>query len=232
VVGWIDGNAISLPSGASLALQSELNIPISCDATLFRWLTLGLTPEIQNDTDREYANGFLLKNSANSEPPQLLDPASFLAAGDFRLFSDIKAKFRVVDGLIMDPHPIGLPQTVVGKTPDPCRLPLASPANAEPHPDNGRHDLTPSRTTYFLLASGRLGSRGQTINAEINGRTTPWIHAVTKFNSQGAYGLDLSIFPRFTIYENLARVSEPPQGPPGPFIALDDSYQTKAAEIQ
>ena len=47
---------------------------------------------IYSQADREYANAFLVKYSANNTPPYSIDPNQTFLAGDYRLFNDLKGR--------------------------------------------------------------------------------------------------------------------------------------------
>lgn len=104
VVGWIDGNAIQLPSGASASVVQRLNgRPGVCGATLFSWMTTGNgtllavpIPPVDTTVDRQYANAFLNKATANATPPSVLfDPTGFDANKTaYRAFNWFKPYMR------------------------------------------------------------------------------------------------------------------------------------------
>jgi hypothetical protein len=74
VVGWIDATQITLPSGANQSLVRTLNKHGNqCSFLVGLWL-FKQQLDLNADTDRAYANAWLVKNSANSAPPATIDP--------------------------------------------------------------------------------------------------------------------------------------------------------------
>ena len=86
VVGWVNGNAITLPTGENSTLQSDLSSGLRCPIVLLGWVT-GVRVDVVTSADVAYANAFLLKNSANSAPPANVTK-SYASSGNFRVFND------------------------------------------------------------------------------------------------------------------------------------------------
>lgn len=228
VISWIDAGAITLPAGASILLRVDLNTPLICSALLLDWL-IGIPTDLFGDAEVAYANAFLLKNSGNSRPPTTIDPEAMLAGGDFRMFNRLQATFTQAGGTIANFRAIKS-TAVVGTTPDPCGL--VPNAAGEEHPSNGANGVTHSGNGVFQLAEGRLGSLGQRVNSTINGRTTPFVWSVIRFESSGALApLDHAIFPTYAVYVDGNLTATYPQSDPAEFISKDDTYQRLPSQI-
>ncbi len=68
----------------------------------------------------------------------------------------------------------------------------------------------------------------------INGRSTPWIWSVVRFNLQSELdpqAIDHAIFPTYSLYEDGQLVATFPQANHEAFIALDATYQRLPSEI-
>jgi hypothetical protein len=245
VVGWIDKNAISIPDVAAVNPDLVNSLQDQCALTVISYRE-GNRVFIQNDTDRQYANAFLIGNSNNTSPPQQLD-TSFLNKGDFRAFNRIQSAFLSLNGQILGPQYFDLGE-VLGNTVDSCHSALtpAFALKSEPHPDNGKKGLTAAKLTVFHLNEGRVGSDGQKINMTINyctqlnafdlcvgdtSATVPYIYSVIQFDSTGNYTIDHQIFPMYSIYENGKLVNVDHQHPLEEFIKLNSNSQIKASEI-
>lgn len=63
IVGWVNGGAVTLPSGANSILINNLNSVYGCAADVSAW-ALGRHSDVQSAADFAYANAFLVKNSA------------------------------------------------------------------------------------------------------------------------------------------------------------------------
>jgi hypothetical protein len=230
VIGWINGGAITLPSAANAALVAALNGSTdTCTATVLAWFSNSRIL-LNTSTDVDYANAWLLKHSANNAPPTTISPSTQLSGGDFRLFNDFQVTFFESAGLISSAQT--LKGTVaVGTTPDPCGS-GTHPAG-ESHPSNGAAGITPSATSIYQLAEGRVGSFGQAVSQTINGRTVPWIWGVIRFDISGnPITTDHAMFPTYYVYKNGTRIATYTQSSPSTFIALDASYQRLPSEIQ
>lgn len=228
VVSWVDSSAITLPSGASFLLKIDLNTPLVCSALLLDWV-VGLPTDLFGSAEVDYANAFLLIHSGNNRPPDTIDPDSTLSAGDFRLFNRFQASFSQQGGSISNLRVLKS-SAVVGTTPDPCGL--VPNSSGEAHPSNGANGVTSSGTGVFQLAEGRLGSIGQRVNQTINGRTTPWIWSVIRFDGFGALSpVDHSIFPTHFVYKDGNLTATFPQSVPSAFILKDATYQRLPSEV-
>lgn len=228
VVSWVDSSAITLPSGASFLLKIDLNTPLVCSALLLDWV-VGIPTDLFGSAEVDYANAFLLIHSGNNRPPSTIDPDSTLAGGDFRLFNRFQASFSQQGGAISNLRVLKS-SAVVGTTPDPCGL--VPNSSGEAHPSNGANGVTSSGTGVFQLAEGRLGSIGQRVNQTINGRTTPWIWSVIRFDAFGALApVDHSIFPTHFVYKDGALTATFPQSAPAAFIIKDATYQRLPSEV-
>lgn len=232
VIAWVDSAPAeaarqALADSAGWYLKLDLH-SIMCNPTLLTW-KLGIPVDLLNDTDRRYANAFLLANSGNNRPPQNISPEAVQAGGDYRLFGRYQVAIEDISGPVVET----LQQaSQVGITPNPCGWgPNGTP---DIHPENGRNGLTASRTAAANLTSGRLGSEGQDVNETLNGRTTPWIWNVIRFNLDAQLdpqAIDHAIFPTYTLYEDGQQINNFPQANHELFIALDDTYQRHWSEI-
>jgi len=230
VIGWVDASVIPLPSGANILLRADLNLPLTCDALVGEWALLGIRVDIFSQADVDYANAYLLSHSGNNPPPATIDPDSVLAGGDFRLYNRFQATFDQSGGTISNLSPIQS-KTQVGKTPNPCTLPIK--LDGETFPSSGASGITPSGTAVYQLAEGRLGPKGQAANKTLNGTTTPWIWSVIRFDASGSPDTsDHSIFPTFYVYKDGSRIAIYPQSAPAAFIVLSDTYQRLPSDIQ
>lgn len=230
VVAWVNADAIGLPGPANQQLVDNLNTPGFCSAQLAAWVA-GVPVDLGSDTDRAYANAFLLKNSGNAEPPLGIDPNAFLAGGNFRLFNRFKVKFTRTGNQISNPTFLQA-TAAVGKTPDPCGV--LPPLSAEAHAiGNGAKGLTVSGKAVYHLTEGRIGGAGQSASLTINGRTVPWIWTVVRFDAFGNLNfLDRAIFPTYYVYKNGQVTHAMPQSSVSAFISLDHTYQRFPHEIQ
>lgn len=230
VVAWVNSNAISLPSGANLDLIGALNgTAETCSLLVGTWF-LGQALFLNTDTDRAYANAFLLKNSGNSEPPTVINPAVIQFGGDYRLFSRFQVQFSVSNGQITNLHYLQNVSTV-GSTPNPCgRLLPSSPGEANTwNGDVG----TVFGTRVYQLTEGRIGTTGQKVNKTINKRTAPWIWTVTEFNSHGVIDTsDNATFPTYSIYTNGQLAHTFTQSDLQLFVQKNDTWQRYPWEIR
>jgi hypothetical protein len=227
VIAWVNPNAIDLPDGANSALRGALNSPL-CSGLVLQWVAQA--PDLlYSDADRAYANAFLVKYSGNAEPPASINPDTILAGGNFRLFNRFKVQFSVSNGVITNPWYL---QSVssVGSTPDPCGLLPSLPGDA--HPSNGA-GVTASGTSAYQLTEGRVGLGGRLVNLTINGRTTPWIWSVIRFNASGFLdATDAALFPTYYVYRNGQRIQTLSQTTLSIFIQKDETYQRLPWEIR
>ena len=220
VIGWIDGTAITLPSGANITLTGKLTVgAFSCVRELSSW-ALGFSSDLNNSADIAYANAWLLQHSPNQPPPLTIDPTTQLNGGDYRLFNDFGSN---------SPGRLS-----IGITPDPCKfLSFLIPRwleEGQASQYNGSQ-ISPSGHVY-QLAEGRVGTIGQAISLTINGRTVPWIYNVIEFDSTGTETTTISsTFPTFSVYENNTRIAVIPQSSVEEWVAKNDTYEKTPADI-
>lgn len=236
IIGWIDGSPLVLPSGANEDLVGSLNNPLLCSEFLVAW-SIQNPIDIENDIDRQYANVFLIKNSANSRPPAVINPDDQLSKGDFRLFNRLQVSLSSRDGKIIGVPNYLIAKAVSGQTPNPCFTAVHITVPSETNVNNGALGISASGSSVFQIAEGRVGTFGQAGDTTLNdpggqiGATTPWIWSVVRFDANG--NLDLfsplssgkgsrQIFPTFNIYKNGSLLATFPQGDLETFIALDD----------
>jgi hypothetical protein len=96
VVAWVDGSLIPLPPGASKELVLMLQDPLACLSVVGAWYE-GLRVLIDTDIDKQFANAFLLRNSANNRPAKRIDPSLLEKVGDFRLLNRLNVKMSTRD---------------------------------------------------------------------------------------------------------------------------------------
>lgn len=235
VVGWIDGSAIPLPTdGVSTTLILTLAEPGLCDVLLNSWASNPGSPPtlIGSSSDLLYANRFLIKFSANNPPGATIDPATVATAGDYRLFNRLQGIYRAQSSKIVGTPKFPQTATIIGATPDPCRFSPISAAG-QVHPISGSKGITASASGVFQVAEGRIGPLGQSVNATLNGHTTPWIWSVIKFDTTGNLIFPFSIgtfpnpqiMPTYSVYKNGQIIQTIPQGDLQTFINLTDASQ-------
>lgn len=239
MVSWINGSVIDLPTqldGVDNELMQSLNAGGSCSILLGQWL-LGIPTYLDKEANKLYANAFLIKFSANNEPPPVIDPDAVELAGDYRLFNRLQIAHRVKNGEVIGAPKFTKAKTLAGLTPDPCGA--VSPRLPETHVANGAKGITTDKSGVYQVAQGRVGAFGQAVDTTINdyggtvGATTPWIWTVIKFDVAGNYVFpfavgnkpNISMFPTVSIYENGQRIRVEPAGGLAPFMAQDESYQ-------
>jgi hypothetical protein len=233
VIGWINGSAITLPSGENSVLQGVSQNgttakDLTCALTFTTWLGQYnfalITP-----TDVVYAATWGLQNSGNSAPPATITPATQLAGGDFRIFNDFgngKSSYQI------------------GITPDPCKTGLIPGWVDSGQSDqyNG-HSGTVSGELY-QMAEGRVGLTGQLLSQEfynasqsvsgtnVVGVTVPWIYSVIEFNSSGTPTTTThTIFPTFSVYKNGVLQTTYPQSAATQFMILNETYELSPSQV-
>ncbi len=223
IIAWVNGNAPdlqTLPSGANSTLVSKLGNPTDCAGELAVWAFEHTAPDVHTATDVSYANLWLVKNSANPAPPNTITPSVQQSAGNFRLFNDFGNGGNFLQ---------------VGSTPNPCGA--TAPASVLAWIGQGQKDSNsgPGKSTsgkQYQLAEGRLGTVGQSINATLNGTTTPWIWSVIEFDSSGnPITNDHAIFPTYSVYQNGYLVNTYAQAPVSQFIQLNQSSERTPQQI-
>jgi IPT/TIG domain len=194
VIGWVNGSApdlVTLPSGANATLISNLNSSgKSCALEVAIWSFTGVAKNLSTQSDRDYANAWLVAHSANSTPPSTITPSTEYSGGNYRLFNDFgngKGGYNV------------------GITPDPCKF-LGQTitgwlANGQPSKYMGQTGMSGSGKIY-QNAEGRIGKVGQSGSQTINqGRTVPYIYSVIEFDTAGNPTVsDRTTFPTFYVY--------------------------------
>jgi hypothetical protein len=191
--------------------------PGSCALEVTKW-TVGIRADLNTSADVNYANAWLLKNSANTAPPSSINPNAQLSGGNYRIFNDwgnSKGSYNV------------------GVTPDPCNTGYIPNwvAAGQPSPYMGASGTSPTGKVY-QLSEGRVGKVGQSGSQTINGRTVPWIWSVIEFDSSGnpTYS-DHAMFPTYSVYVNGSLVATYSQSSAASFIANDQTYQRTPSQI-
>jgi hypothetical protein len=224
VIAWINGAAPDLnplPSGANSTLVSQLTT--NCLTVVGGWIG-GFPLYVSTTADKDYANAWLIKYSANSPPPTTITPATQFSAGNYRLFNDYGS---------------GRGALKVGATPDPCG-PNALDTwfdNGQPSPYMGATGTVTSSQNIYQLAEGRAGTAGQLGSYTINGRTLPWIWSVIEFNASGnAVNLtntnNYGMFPTYSVYVNGSLNNTINQSTVKAFMSNSASYQKTPSQIQ
>lgn len=158
MIAWVNPAApdlVHLPCCGNQQLETALNTsPTSCAAIIFYWSIFPKQPAyIQVQEDKDYANAWLLAQSANTAPPATISPSAQNAGGNYRLFNDFGN---------------GTCSYNVGVTPDPCQTGVvpgwAVKGQASPYMGPG----TSSSGKVFQLAEGRVGAIGQSASQTIN----------------------------------------------------------------
>jgi hypothetical protein len=230
IIAWVDPTALDLarlanganPDGANANLVRNLN-SYDCSIEIGSWAFFKDPVDINSQTDRNYANAWLVLNSANTPPPNSINPQTLIkSTNTFRLFNDFGGS-----------NSAG-PQ--VGSTPDPCRFLgnlVPGIGDGQPSIYMGKSGQSSSGLTY-KIAEGRIGSVGQSGSQTINvGRTVPWIYSVIEFDSSGnpTYS-DRATFPTYSVYYNGQLQYTFPQSSVSDFVNnFDDSNQTGWAPI-
>jgi len=221
IVAWVNGSAITLPGGANIVLQGVLQNAnaaeiAACAVEVSDWVT-GNRGAVITYTDQQYASAWLLKNSANSPPPDPISPSALLAGADYRLFND---------------NTLG---TVVGSTADPCKTGNVTGWGISLAGDYSRYDgnigISPSGQIY-QVNEGQVGLADQAVNLTLNGRSTPWIWSVIEFDIWGDFTGNLhAMFPTYSVYVDNNLVAVYPQSAASDFIAQGGSYQLVPSQI-
>jgi hypothetical protein len=242
IVGWIDGSAIKLPSGESSSVDAAfppsgvggpLNNPVQYAACIGQTaaLALGSSGVASSANDKAYASAWLLKFSGNQDPGSSITPSTFKSqVNSFRLFNDYSPG-------------LGISNTAVGNTLDPCGSGIGVVGMADPH--NGAVGTSLFGDQY-QLAEVRVDQAGQKgWMALNNGRAIPWVWSVIEFNPSGYpdYGriqnasptistTNYQIFPTYSVYIGGKRVYVVHQGTPAAFAGLPPGSELSPSSIQ
>jgi len=259
VIGWINAQSVALPDPGLVDpnIPIELRSTIACPV-LLKSLSDGDRSSISNDADRQFVNAFLIQQSANGEPPPVLDP-SVLKEGDFRAYNRSQAIIDPIGNQVFQAKFFNT-RAVPGDTPDSCHSVFTSLANyiafggkllkPEAHPDSGKNGVAPGRLHAFNIVEARVGPEAQAANRTLNacltrdGTTgfcnnpvppvTPYIWAITEFDYLGQYTVGTQIFPTYYVYEDgkLVPSKTITQSDVEQFIKLDAQSQIKASDIK
>src|SRR5260370_10532153 len=251
VVGWIDGSAITLLSGASPLLVGELNGSATfCFLYLVNWANAGMGSGITfpyaltSDIDRQYATAWLNKNSANSAPPSpMSSPSTFEAnVSAYRAFNRFKAYYEVTSSGTINTKSFQYLQSKsdIGVTPEPCS-PFKIGFGAQAHLQNGISGFgpTPGTAAYaFQLNEARFSPVAQQVNAYLSHPNddgsnyliaTPFLWSVIQLD-HNVHFIPLTplaptsttqVFPTYYVYQNGNLVQMIPQGQILTFTSLD-----------
>jgi hypothetical protein len=246
VVGWIDKTQVAFPSGSVNPTLSNSLGGNDCALTLLGF-SFGDRSLITSDVDRQYANAFLIYNSANNPPPQILDPNSYVKGGDFRALNRVHPAIESSGNQIVSAtFPIST--VVLGNTVDSRKSSLTPKSFLKPeaHSDNGAKGVTSSMRYAFQLNEGRVSGKGQAVNMTLNactstnalglcnapaGLTVPWIYAVILYDAGGKYTVNHQIFPTYSIYEKGKQVQTLHQSALEDFIKLNSSSQIRISDL-
>lgn len=210
VIAWVNGPAITLPSGANPTMVSNLNsFGADCVFQVTDWSVLRVASNIDTPTDRDYANSWLVKYSDNPGPPPTINAQDQLNAGNYRLFNLWGGSSR--------------PTSRVGSTPNPCHTAFPPEIFRRPEPSthNGDHGTTASGNSAQLV-EGRIGTRGQVGSRTINpGLTIPWIWSAIEFDASGnLVSTPHEQFPTYSVYVNGQLTNTYPQSDVLSFIHI------------
>jgi hypothetical protein len=193
VFGWINGDAIPLPTGATRKLVEDLNDGLKCLATLSAWSDAGkngglpTSPffdgifHVTEDVDRRYANAFLVKMSGNSDPGSSINRTAIQLEFDsgvwkfaHRAYNRFQAFFVVRSGRILPNISRLQDRADAGYTPNPCTtiqapLPVQAP---EVDPLNGQTGVSAAGDFVYHINQTRVGAVGQAGDTYLNDRTS------------------------------------------------------------
>lgn len=168
VIAWINGDLVTLPSGANATLVNNLTPGTGSYFLQVVRFTAKSQKYLDSQTDRDYANAWLVKYSANysngDQPPADISAQEQHDAGNWRLFN-------VWGGSTTKPT------ADIGITPDPCHLPYVPKwvEKGQPSYYMGSSGISQSGNKY-KLAEGRIGRLGQRGSETINqGRHVPYV---------------------------------------------------------
>jgi hypothetical protein len=240
IVAWIDGNAITLPSGENSKLATDfpptgplgpvyLEQYTAC-ITQTAQLGTGHLGDVSTASDKAYANAWLLKFSANQDPGSSIPNTFMSQTSSFRFFNDY------APGL-------GISNTAVGKTLDPCGSGIGVSGVA--NPNDGKVD-TSFYGDQYQLAEVRVGQAGQTGWKTLNNkREIPWVWSVIEFDKNGYPDLgriqnasptnpttNYQIFPTYSVYVNGKLTYKTKQGTPAAFASLPPGSELSPSSIQ
>jgi hypothetical protein len=225
VIAWVNPAApdlVTLPTGENSTLEgnlqnSTLAQQAACAAQVIAW-TLSSRLNLNSSADVNYANAWMVKNSANTTPPSTITPSAQLSGGNYRLINDWGN---------------GKSFENVGGTPDPCKTGLIPGwlTPGQPSQYEGYSSTSPSGEVY-QIAEGRIGTIGQAASSTINGRTVPWIWSVIEFNSSGSpmYS-NVAMFPTYSVYVSGSLVTTYNQSTVAAFVLNSQSYQLTPSQI-
>ncbi len=246
VIGWIDKTQVAFPPPNSVSSALSGALKYGCVGTLTAFF-FGNRSLISSDFDRQYANAFLIYNSANNPPPQILDPNRYAEDGDFRLFNRAHPAIHS-SGDQIESALFPVSTVALGNTVDSCKSSLTPKSflTPEAHPDNAAKGITSSKLYAFQLNEGRVGSKGQNINMTLNACTStdtfglcnapaaptvPWIYSVILYDVNGKYSVDHQIFPTYSIYEDRKLIQTIHQSALESFIKLNSSSQIQPGDL-
>jgi hypothetical protein len=229
IIGWIDATQVTLPGGEDPAIQTDLN-SAACSGLLGEW-AVGIPDDLATQEDKDYANAFLIKNSANTSPSLTsINPATVKSGGDFRFYVRYQATYNQSGGYVSSVTTIQ-DDSAVGKTPDPCGI--LSPVSAETDANSGSKGITLAGTGVYKLVEGRIGSVGQAINLTINAVTTPYVWGVIKFDASGNFTYSQSsVFPTLYVYKDTVYDTGHSQAAPSVFASYTATYHLDPSQIQ
>jgi len=198
VFGWIDGDAIPLPTGANPDLVDDLNDILRCPATLLAWSNAGKNGglptsiagkifHVTEDVDRRYANAFLVRYSGNSDPGSSINRTAIELEFDsgvwkfaHRAYNRFQAFFVVRSGRILPNISRLQDRADAGYTPNPClRVQVPLPVQA-PEVDslNGQTGVSAAGDFVYHINQARVGASGQAGDTYLNDRTSNTTYGV------------------------------------------------------
>ncbi len=205
VVGWINPKAPDLASiskvGVNTNLLSELTPgSAACTALIGSWYASKIAWDVNNTIDRNYANLWLLANSANPQPPLTTLPPGFQNnISNYRLFGDWQGQ----------PTQDGASQRI-GGTIDPCKI--FSATQGDNSGNMGYYQKPTTQGNIYRVYEGRAGEVAQGGYFTINIRTLPFIYGIVGYTASGALiPLIHTGFPTFYVYKNGTYLTQFPQ---------------------
>jgi hypothetical protein len=95
VIAWVNANAVTLSGGANATLVNNLTPGNFSCVTQIGQFVFHIDKNLTNQTDRDYANAWLVKNSGNPEPPPSINAQDQLNAGNFRALQRLGRRFDI-----------------------------------------------------------------------------------------------------------------------------------------
>jgi hypothetical protein len=119
VIGWVDRSPVDiaqlyshmLASNPNTTLPNDISHALTCRDLLLGWKDLGYLSASNGvgrgangltDAERQYANGYLIYNSANTPPSQTItSSADVMTAGNYRVYQRFQASYEISGGVVV-----------------------------------------------------------------------------------------------------------------------------------